>query len=242
MKTAIIIQARMTSTRLPGKVLMEVLNKPLLEIQMERLMKSKHADQIIVATTTNEDDQPIIKLCNKLGIECFRGSENDVLARYYLAAKKFMVDVIVRITSDCPLIDPVVVDKVIDYYKTNYPRYDYVSNCLERTYPRGMDTEVISYVALEKAFIEASALTDREHVTTFIRMNPRYFRLANIRYQRDYSCHRWTVDTKEDFELIKLIIETIFPRTRLFTLEDCIKLIELHPEWSKINMHIKQKM
>jgi spore coat polysaccharide biosynthesis protein SpsF len=241
MKTTIIVQARMTSSRLPGKVLKTVLGKSLLEIELERLMGSKLADQIVVATTKNQDDQPIVDLCNKLNVAYFRGSEDDVLSRFYFAVKEFKADQIVRITADCPVIDPRVVDNVITYYKSNYPRYDFVANCIERTYPRGMDTEIFSCAALEKAFFEATKQPDREHVTPFIRTNSKYFKLANIRYYKDFSSHRWTVDTKEDFELLKLIIENLYPKNSLFSLEDCLELLEKHPEWQNINAHIEQK-
>lgn len=231
----------MTSTRLPGKVLKRVLEKTLLEILLERLRSSEQADQIIVATTTNVIDNSIVTLCREMKIPFFRGSEDDVLSRYYFAAKEFESDPVIRITSDCPIIDPKVVDQVIAYYKINYPKYDYVANCLRRTYPRGMDTEIFSFHALENAFLEATAQPDREHVTPYIKRNTRQFRHANIRYHKDYSAHRWTVDTIEDFELIKLIVEGLYPITPIFSLEDCLALLNEHPEWSKINKDVRQK-
>ena len=242
MKTVIIVQARMTSTRLPGKVMKRVLGKPLLEYQLERLQRVKLADEIVIATTTNQTDEPIVELCNSLSVACFRGSEDDVLSRYYGAATAHKADLVVRVTSDCPLIDPQVIDTVIDYYLQNQSHYDYVSNSLERTYPRGMDTEVFAFSTLQQAFWEATAQPDREHVTPFIHRQPARYRLGHVIYSEDCSHHRWTVDTPEDFELIQKIIEAIYPRKPNFTLEDCLSLLKKHPEWYIINSHVSQKI
>ena len=241
MKIVIIVQARMTSTRLPGKVLKKVLDKPLLEYQLDRLKRVKLANEIVIATTINRTDLPIIELCDRLSVPYFRGSENDVLARYHGAAKEHHADVVVRITSDCPLIDPQVIDKVIQFYLDYRYKYDYVSNCLERTYPRGMDTEVFSFLALHQAFVEATEQPDREHVTPFIHMQPERYRLAQIVYSDNQSSHRWTVDTADDFELIKRILEALYPKIKKFTLEDCLDLLKRYPDWSLINAHVEQK-
>ena len=154
MNTAIIVQARMSSTRLPGKVLKTVIGKTLLEYQIERLRRVKSADRIVIATTDKQAEQPIVDLCDQLGISCFRGSETDVLARYYGAAAAHNADVVVRITSDCPLIDPAVVDRVIRFYQEHRSDYDYATNTLEPelTYPRGMDTEIFSFQSLKEAY------------------------------------------------------------------------------------------
>lgn len=241
MKIVIIVQARMTSTRLPGKVLKMVLGKSLLEYQIERLRRVKLAHEIVIATTTNAADEPIVELCDRLSLSYFRGSEQDVLARYHEAAKLHQADGVVRVTSDCPLIDPQVIDKVIQFYMNHQGEYDYVSNCLERSYPRGMDTEVFSFQALQQAFLEATAPPEREHVTPFIYRQPERYRLAQVVYFQNQSHHRWTVDTPEDFELIKRIIEALDPKFPEFTLEDCLNLLEQHSDWSIINAHIEQK-
>ena len=191
MKTVIIVQARMTSTRLPGKVLKRVLDKPLLEYQIERLRRAKLADKIVIATTVNDTDQPIIEMCNSLSVSYFLGSEEDVLSRYYGAAKEHYADVVVRVTSDCPLIDPQIIDKVINFYLENSDKYDYVSNCLKRTYPRGMDTEVFSFKALQEAFLSATAHPDREHVTPFIYRHPELYRVGDVAYSENQSSYRW---------------------------------------------------
>jgi len=239
MKTVIIVQARMTSTRLPGKVLKEVLGKPLLEYQIERLRRVKLADEFVIATTVNETDLPIVRLCEKLNIAYFRGSEEDVLSRYYHCAKESGGEVIVRITSDCPIIDPQVIDKTIHYYTTH--RQDYVSNSLERTYPRGMDTEVFSYKCLSEAFHEAVDKPEREHVTPFIYRRPERYRLANVSYMKSCGDYRWTVDTNEDYELIRLMIEELYPGNPNFSLEDALDAVERHPEWRLLNAHVQQK-
>lgn len=241
MKTVIISQARMTSTRLPGKVLKEVLGKPLLAYQIERLKKTKKADAVIVATTVNTTDEPIVELCGRLNIACFRGSEEDVLSRYYHAACEAQADIVVRVTSDCPLIDPVVVDEVIDAFTACW-ECNYASNTLVRTYPRGMDTEVFSFVALEQAFKEAAAKPEREHVTPYIYNHPEIFRIKNVLYRQDESRHRWTVDTADDFTLIEKIINELYPNKPGFALEDVLALFDRHPEWYFINAHVEQKI
>lgn len=241
MKTVIIVQARMTSIRLPGKVLKTVLDKPLLEYQIERLRRVKLADEIVIATTTNRTDQPIVDLCERLSVPYFRGSEEDVLARYYGAAKVNQADIIVRVTADCPVIDPQAIDQVIQFYLDNKSKYDYVSNFLNRTYPRGMECEVIPFRVLDEVFLKATRYSDREHVTPFIYKRPERYSLGNVAYLDNLSYHRWTVDTPEDFELIKRIIEGLYPSKADFTLTDILDLFAQHPSWIAINAHIEQK-
>ncbi|HOJ77861.1 MAG TPA: glycosyltransferase family protein [Bacillota bacterium] len=243
MSVVIIIQARMGSTRLPGKIMKQVLGKTLLEYQLERLSRVTLADQVVVATTSNDNDTPIVKLCTELGVAYYRGSEDDVLARYYEAATQYNAQVVVRITSDCPLIDPLVVDQVIGYYLEHQNNWDYVSNTFPQlTYPRGLDTEVFSYRALQEAYHEAVDASEREHVTIFIKRRPERYRIFNYTYQRDESMNRWTVDTPEDFELIRRIVTELYPKRPQFTLEDCLQLIESNPDWKLINAQIAQKL
>tara|TARA_Y100001970_G_C14239879_1_gene864217 strand:+ start:664 stop:1395 length:732 start_codon:yes stop_codon:yes gene_type:complete len=241
MRTVVITQARMASTRLPGKVLKTICGKSLLEYQLERLNRVSSADQVIVATTKNKIDDQIVELCKILGVKYFRGPENDVLRRYYEAAKFSKAEIIVRVTSDCPLIDPNIIDKIIHTFKKKFPLYVYVSNITERTYPRGMDTEVFSFKALKEAHEKATSLSEREHVTPFITENSKNFQIGTIFYESNESKYRWTVDTKDDFKLIHKIISTLYPKKPLFTLEDCLKILKKNPSWSKINSNIKQK-
>jgi len=231
----------MTSTRLPGKVMKEVLGKPLLEYQFERLQRVKEADELIIATTNNDSDQPIVELCKRLGIAYYCGSEEDVLSRYYEAATQLGADVIVRVTSDCPLIDPSIVDRVIKLYKDKRDNYDYVSNTLTRSYPRGMDTEVFSYKVLEEAFINAKEKPEREHVTPYICWQPERYRLGNVSHHEDQSRHRWTVDQIEDFLLIENIIKALYPDKPHFNMTDVLDILKENPEWLKLNAEVEQK-
>ena len=241
MKTVIISQARMTSTRLPGKVLKKIAGKSLLEYQIERLSRSRIADEIVIATTTNETDLPIVELCERLNVCYHRGSEADVLSRYYDAAIKFKADIVVRVTSDCPVIDPMVIDSVISYFLEKYPDVDYISNTQERSFPRGMDTEVFSIQALTEAFNEAITKPDREHVTPYIRYHSDRFKLEGLAYHENQGSHRWTVDTEEDLSFVSKIIDALYPEKVDFTLEDILNLLEKNPEWAKINAHVEQK-
>ncbi|HWR83508.1 MAG TPA: glycosyltransferase family protein [Candidatus Deferrimicrobium sp.] len=241
MKTVVIVQARMTSTRLPGKVMMPILKKAMLEHQLGRLARVETAAEIIVAMTSNSADIPIRSLCERLRVRYFCGPEEDVLSRCHGAARARHAGAVVRITADCPLIDPGVVDEIIAYYLRNAPKFDYVSNTLVRTYPRGLDCEVFSFDSLQQAFLEATARSDREHVTPFIYRRPERFRLGDVRYDEDHSHHRWTVDTAEDFELVRRIIEALSPMHPHFTWLDCLNLVRQHPDWEQLNAHIAQK-
>lgn len=235
----IIIQARMQSTRLPGKVLREVLGQPLLFYLIERLKRVKSASRLVVATTTAEVDREIISLCQEQGIEWFLGSEEDVLGRFAGAAAEFGAETVVRVTGDCPLMDPAIVDRVIEFYQTN--SIDYASNVVQRTYPRGMDVEVFSAKALYEAADEAAELYEREHVTPFIYEHPKRFRIGSVTQQVDQSKYRLTLDTLEDLELIKHLLEKLYPTNPNFTLNDLIATLEANPTWTDINAHVKQK-
>lgn len=241
MRIAIIVQARMASTRLPGKILKTVLGKPLLAYQVERLRRVQQADSLVIATTVEPQDDAIVSLCDKLKVNAFRGSEEDVLSRYYEAAREEKADAVVRVTSDCPLIDPALIDTVISAFKKSDNKPDYVANTLQRTYPRGCDCEIFSFAVLEQADREATERPDREHVTRFFYRHPERFRLENVAYTKDYSQHRWTVDTPEDFELIRHMLEALYPIKPEFTLQDCLDLMAQHPDWAEINRAVVQK-
>lgn len=241
LKTVILVQARMGSTRLPGKILKKVNKKPLLSYLIERLRQVTLADEIVIAATTNPLDQPIVNLCQHEHIPIFLGSEEDVLDRYVQAAKQFKADIIVRISSDCPVIDPKVIDDVIAFFLKNYPTYQYVSNTLKRTYPRGMDVEVFSCTALKEAAKRATLHEEREHVTPYLYRHPELFALANVEHRSDESRHRWTVDTQEDFDLISAILSSLYPLKNNFTMDDILELLKKHPDWININAHVQQK-
>ena len=231
----------MSSTRLPGKIMKRVLDKSLLEFHVERLRQVKEAEELVVATTNNSVDDTIVDMCDHLGVSSFRGSEEDVLSRYNEAAREFQADIVVRVTSDCPLIDPAVVDRVIRAYKSSASGEVYASNTIQRTYPRGMDCEVFSSVVLDEAAREATEPSDREHVTPFIYRHPERYGLLNVKYDLDCSRYRWTVDTPEDFELIKRILEALYPDKPEFGLEDILRVMEDNPDWIELNRHVVQK-
>lgn len=236
-----IIQVRMGSTRLPGKVLKKVLGKTMLEHQIERVKRSKTIDQIILATTTNLEDKKIVRLGRKLKVEVFAGSETDVLDRYYQAAKKFGANnTIVRLTGDCPLLDPAVVDQVVNFYKKNKKKFDYASNVRPPTFPDGMDVEVFSFAALEKSWQEAKLPSEREHVTGYIANHPEIFRIGNLSYKKDLPRLRLVLDNKDDFILIRKIFISLYLKKKTFDLSDIIKFLEKNPKLTLINSHIQR--
>jgi spore coat polysaccharide biosynthesis protein SpsF len=239
MKTLIIVQARMTSTRLPGKVMLPLAGEPMLSRLVQRLRRVQRADGIVIATTKNVTDDPIASLCNTLGVPCHRGSELDVLSRYAEAARLHGADTVVRITSDCPLIDPALIDRAIADYAEGGS--DYVSNMLPPTWPYGMAVEVFIAAALYQADAEATQPAEREHVTPFIYWQPERYRLRNVASPVNLSHHRWTVDTPEDYQLVRQLFETLHPTVPNFTQTHILSLIEAHPEWLAINQHIEQR-
>ncbi|MCB2297182.1 glycosyltransferase family protein [Clostridium tagluense] len=243
MNVVCIIQARIGSTRLPGKILKKICGKTILEHDIDRLKRVKNIDKIVIATTTLENDNVVVEEAKRLGVRYFRGSEDDVLSRYYYAAKGNNADIIVRITSDCPLIDSEVTEKIITHYINNKDKYDYVSNTIERTYPRGLDTEVFSLEALEKAFNEAVSQRDREHVTPYIWDNNIIFKLEQYKNDINYSKLRWTLDTKEDFKLISKIYEYLFSENgNKFNMNAILSLYDLDGSLKEININVEQKI
>lgn len=241
MNIVCIVQARMGSTRLPGKVLKKICGKTVLEHDIDRLKRVKNINSIVIATTTLGKDNIIVDEANRLGVKYYRGSENDVLSRYYYAAKENNADIIVRVTSDCPLIDSNITERTIQYYIDNIKEYDYVSNTLDRTYPRGLDTEVFGFKVLEKAFKKADSERDREHVTPYIWDNPNVFKLGCFRNNVNYSEYRWTLDTEKDFQLINRIYELLYYCNNEFCMEDILDLYLIYPELKKINIGIEQE-
>jgi len=238
---AAIIQARMESTRLPGKVLKDVLGKPLLELLIERLKACQTIDEVIIATSVNPADDPIEKLAQKISVKYFRGSEEDVLDRYYQTAKKFKVDYIVRITADCPLVDPQIVDEVVQVFlksQTTAEPLDYAANVLKPTYPDGIDVEVFSFKMLNKLQESSTQKYQREHVCTYMAEHPEEFRIKNIPYHKDLSMHRWTIDNPEDYELIKAIFEGLYPKKKIFYMDDILKFLDEHPGLRNLNAHL----
>ena len=241
MKIGIIIQARMGSSRLPGKILKEIDGKSLLELQYKRLIHSEKAEKIIIATSDNKIDDCIEVLCKKLNILYFRGSEDNVLDRFNKAAEYFDLDVIVRSNGDCPFIDSKIIDKLIEIWQLNAPKYDYISNILEDTFPLGMHIEVFTKKALEKTLEENITKEDKEHVTPFIYRNPSKFNLLNIENNTNLSDYRWTIDYQEDFEFVKEIYKRFGVNNSSFGMQDIIKVLEREPQLSMINSFYKKK-
>jgi len=230
-KVSAIIQARMGSSRLPGKVMAEIAGKPMLQRVVERVTRAERLDGIVVATSVNSADDPVEQLCKKVGTNCVRGSEQDVLDRYYQAALQHRVNCIVRLTADCPLADPHVIDRVIGAYIPG--ERDYVSNIDPPTFPDGLDTEVFSFSALERAWRDAKLPSQREHVTLYIRNHPELFRLANVVNEIDLSAMRWVVDEARDLEFVREVYRRL--GSNIFSTEDVLKLLYEEPYLQKIN-------
>jgi len=233
-----IVQARMGSTRLPGKVARPILDKPMLWWVMYRLQHSRLIDQVVVATTLEMQDNALVDMCKQYGWLVYRGSENDVLDRYYQAARQFQANHIIRVTSDCPLIDPTVIDYVVTAYLSAAPQPDYTSNTLDRRYPRGLDCEVFSFQTLETTW-ETDQSSWRAHVTPYIYHHPEQFRLGSVSNPGDFSHYRWTVDTPEDLELVQTIYNHFGHSD--FSWQQVLAAFEEHPEWAAINQNIQQK-
>jgi len=233
-----IVQARMGSTRLPGKVLMQIQGKSLIALELERISRAKMLDNIIVATTVSPSDDELVAHCEEMGYAVYRGSEEDVLERYYKAATAFHVDTVVRLTGDCPIIDPVIVDDAVAFFKTNI--YDYISNANPPTLPDGMDTEVFTFLALEKAHKEAHINSEREHVTPYMWKNKDIFSVGSRTYLEDWSHIRLTVDEPEDFELMKKVFDSLYPTNPSFALEDIINVLHNNSDWLTVNKQFER--
>lgn len=240
MKTVAIIQARMGSTRLPGKALVDLAGEPMLTRVVHRVQRAGSIHEVMVTTTVHPADDIIAMLCTVNGWSCARGSQDDLLDRTYQAARASQADVVVRITSDCPLIDPEVIDQVVDALLTGQPDVDYASNVQPpRTFPRGLDTEVMRFDALERAWREDSDPAWREHVTPYLYRHPERFRIYGVFNAVDLSHLRWTVDTPEDLELVRRIYSCFSDDA--FSWHDVLALLEQHPDWLEINRTVEQK-
>lgn len=239
MKIIAIIQAHMGSTRLPGKVLRDLCGRTMLARVVRRAQRARLINEVGVACSTEPADDAIVAECTKLGIRVHRGSDSDVLDRYHGATEAFQPDAVVRITSDCPLIEPEISDKVIARFLESGA--DYVSNTIERSYPRGLDTEVCKRSCLDRAWAEATEPYQRVHVTPYLYQNPGLFKIEQVRGDRDLNELRWTVDTLEDYEFVARIFEN-FDGGDDFSWRDVLALLEARPELEKINRHIRQKV
>ena len=239
-----IIQARMGSTRLPGKILMDIAGLPMLARVVERVRRAITVDEVVVATTEVSDDDVIARYCQDQGYPYVRGENLDVLSRYLKAAKTFKADIIVRITADCPLMDPHVVDQTVKAFLLAYPEAQFGTNRglnqIERTYPIGMDVEVMTFDALEMAFREAKEPYQREHVTPFLYETTGRFKKTSIDSGGEYGAQRWAVDTAEDLVFVREIYAR-FDNRDDFGFDDLISLLNQEPELLEMNAQIKQK-
>jgi len=234
----------MGSTRLPGKVLRVLGNATVLAHVVRRAQRASSIDAVVVATTELPQDEAIVEAGLALGVSVFRGSEDDVLSRYYLAAKRAGADVIVRITSDCPLLDADVLQAMVARFLAMHrrgTRVDYLSNTLTRTYPRGLDVEVFTFAALERAHREASDAAEREHVTPYIYRNPGIFKIERHTNAVDASRYRWTLDTEDDWQLLQRIFARLGGHRDDFTTREVFDLLAREPELAAINSHVAQK-
>jgi len=235
-KVTAIVQVRMGSTRLPRKVLNDIVGKPMLWHVINRVKKAKLIDEIVIVTTTEDEDEIIAKWAKNNNLKCYRGSVEDVLDRYYQAAKKFKANTIVRVTPDDPLKDPEIIDKVIKFYLDNKINLDFVSNTIKPTYPEGLDVEVFSFSTLKRAWEEAKKKSEREHVTPYIWNHPDKFRLANVAKEGENLSHlRWTVDYPEDLEFTRAIYARLYKEGKIFLMQDVLDLLKKCPELAKIN-------
>jgi spore coat polysaccharide biosynthesis protein SpsF len=242
MHRVVIVQARMTSTRLPGKVLADLGGRSVLERQLERLARCERADELVVATTTNSEDDPIVALVRRLGHRVFRGSEDDVLSRYAGAAREAGADLVVRVTSDCPLIDPEETDVVIAELEARAAEADYASNTLVRDVPRGLDTEALWRDVLERAHRMATSVPAREHVTFYIwSERPERFALHAVRRPYEAADLRWTVDTPEDLEVVRRLFDALGYADRPVPVAEAIAWAREHPEVTALNADVVQK-
>lgn len=228
-----ILQARYSSTRLEGKVLKPILGKPMLARQIERIKRAKLIDHLVVATSEDEMDNSIELLCQQIKVDYFRGNLNDVLDRFYQVALKFNPQHIVRLTGDCPLCDPILIDEIIAYHLEN--KNDYTSNTILPTYPDGLDVEIFTFTSLKQAWEKAKLPSQREHVTPFIHQQPNQFKIGSYTNKIDLSHLRWTVDEILDFELVTQIYQSLYPHNHNFSTQDILDFLELNPHLKTFN-------
>lgn len=229
-----VLQARFSSSRFPGKVMKDILGEPVLYREIERVLKCESIDKLVVATSTDPSDDPIAKMCFGKEIDCFRGSLEDVLDRFYHAAEKFSPDHVIRLTGDCPLADPFIIDAVVRLHILN--NNDYTCNDRPPTFPDGLDAEILTFKALELAQREAILPSEREHVTSYIYTHPERFKIGNLeRSGADLSDLRWTIDEPEDFLFIAKIYEALYPQKADFSTQDVLNLLESNADLKKIN-------
>lgn len=241
MKVVAIVQCRMGSKRLPGKVMADISGRPMLWYITDRLRHAKLIDEVVVATSTRKENFPIVRFCEANGMVCYAGKEEDLVDRFYQTAIKYGAGAVVRITADCPLVDPEICDKVIECFFENKGKYEYVSNCRPfSTYPHGLDVEVISFNLLERLWHEVKDPFRREWFTTVIFENPKIYEQFCIRNDSDLSGIRLTVDYPEDLELVKYIFGKLYKENSCFYLRDILGLLAFDPSVFAVNDKYKK--
>ena len=234
-KITVMIQARTGSSRLPNKVLEKIENKPMIWHVINRVKQIKSVQQIVLITTQEKSDKVLLNIAEEEGVIGFAGNADDVLDRHFQCALNIDADPIIRITSDCPLIDPFLVEDILQFYLAN--DFDYVSNTIIPTYPDGLDTEIFSFSTLEKLIDHVKLPSEREHVTTSIPKNPQLFQFSNYKNEKDLSSFRWTVDRPEDLQFVREIYSRMAPKT-IFSMDDILKIISNEPDLLEINKGI----
>lgn len=243
MKCVAIIQARMGSTRLPGKVLLPLAGLPVIQHMIHRAAAIENVDQVIVAVSDLPVNEPLAQWVLGSQATLYRGSEHDVLGRFYEAAREAGADQVIRLTADCPVLSPKISSMVVHLFQHSHGNLHYASNVPDgnRTYPRGLDTEIFSFSILEEAYRKATTTSDREHVTPYIRRSLAQELQGAIVHPINLGGHRWTLDTEEDYQLLQKIFDALYRHKPLFEMEDILNLLKDHPDWSALNAHIQQK-
>lgn len=241
-----IIQARMSSQRLRNKVVADIVGQPMIWHVVNRVKSAKKINKVVLATSDQPADQKVIAVARQIGVDSYAGSESDVLDRYYQAAKKYNADIIVRVTGDCPLVDPNIIDQTVEYFLNN--DFDYVSTAhtnesMNSAYPDGLDTEVFNFSSLAKAWQEAKLKSEREHVTPYIWKNPKIFKISNWQgddCDQDYSKMRWTVDEECDLKFVREVYKNLYSNKNVFSMKDILNLLKKNPELTEINSDIQR--
>lgn len=233
MKSLAILQARVSSSRLPGKVLLPILGEPMLFRQIERVRRAQRIDHLVVATSTDRSDDPLAEACVARGIACSRGSLNDVLDRFVQCALPYQPEIVIRLTGDCPLADPQLIDAMLQKFKVT--GYDYLTNANPPSFPDGLDVEVMRLSALVEAHREAKLPSEREHVTPYLRAHPERFRLGNHAAEADHSGLRWTVDEEQDLQFVQAVYQHLYPVRPTFSTEDILGLLVSNPQLRSLN-------
>jgi spore coat polysaccharide biosynthesis protein SpsF len=235
---AAVLQARVSSRRLPGKILKPILGVPMILRQIERIRRSRLIDRLVLATSTDQTDDALAELCKKNNVDCFRGSLEDVLDRFYQAARSHSPECVVRLTGDCPLTDPAVIDDTLRFMSEGH--FDFATNALECTFPDGLDVEAMRYASLEEAWKNARLPSEREHVTPYLYQHPEHFKIGIFKNKTDLSAWRWTVDEPADFELVEKIYAELYPLNPAFTTADVLAWFDRHPEMRMLNSRFQR--